>query len=120
MRDEPTGLKIVNYEGDGYFAPHSFGNWKIAFLNYAEKFSRSGMRYLERHRETDEVFVLLAGAATLLLGENMTEVELQDKKAYVVEQGVWHNILLKEDAKVLIVENVDTGQHNSDMIYLNE
>lgn len=118
MKDELAGLKIVNYDNKGYFAPYSFGNWKIAFLNYADKFSRSEMSYLERHKETDEVFVLLAGAATLLLGENMTEVELQEKKAYVVERDVWHNILLTEDAKILIVENADTGRHNSEIMFL--
>lgn len=34
-----------------------------------------------------------------------------------MELGVWHNILVTEDAKVLIVENADTGKHNSDYMF---
>lgn len=120
MRDEPIGLKIADYEGNGYFSPHSFGDWKIAFLNYHEKFSPSGIHYLERHRETDEIFVLLSGEATLVIGESASEVKMQNNKAYIVEQKVWHNVLLTEDAKILIVENANTGQHNSDYMSLDE
>ena len=33
---------------------------------------------------------------------------------YVVKQNQWHNIIVSEDAKVLIVENVDTGRENTE------
>lgn len=108
------GLKIVGFDGEGYYSPYSFENWKIAFLNYAEKFTRSGICYLERHMETAEVFVLLHGKATLLIGEEATEVTLKKDEAYIVEQSVWHNIILEEDTKILIVENSDTGRENSE------
>ena len=67
-----NSLEILNYEGEGYFAPYRFDGWRVAFLNHAERFTRQGISYLERHKETDEVFVLFAGQATLLMGEEAT------------------------------------------------
>ena len=108
------GLEILDYKGDGYFSPYNFEGWKVAFLNHAKRFTRQGITHLERHKETDEVFVLLNGQATLLIGEEATETAMISGQLYVVKQNQWHNIIVSEDAKVLIVENVDTGRENTD------
>lgn len=109
-----VNLEIAKFDGPGYFAPYAFGVWKIAFINWSEKFSPEGITYLERHNETDEVFVLLKGSATLYLGEKGEPTEMEPDQAYVVKQSAWHAITMSKDAKVLIVENTDTGRHNSD------
>lgn len=109
-----NGLEIINYTGEGYFAPFRFEGWKVAFLRYAERFTRQGMTYLERHKLTDEVFVLLEGQATLLMGEEASEVSMIPGQLYVVKQDAWHNILVSQDAKVLIIENADTGRENTE------
>jgi len=75
---------------------------------------------VERHNETDEVFVLLEGQAVLFIGagsETVTELYaqvLEPKKMYNVKRGVWHCTVLSRDASILIVENCDTSQTNSD------
>ena len=107
-------LEIAEFDGQGYFSPYQHGVWKIAFINWSEKFSKEGITYLERHNGTDEVFVLLKGTATLYLGEKGEPTEMTEGKAYVVKKSAWHAITMSEDAKVLIVENTDTGRHNSD------
>ena len=108
------GLEILDYKGDGYFSPYSFEGWKVALLHHAKRFTRQGVTYLERHKETDEVFVLLNGQGTLLIGDEATETVMIPGKLYVVKQNQWHNIIVSEDAKVLIVENVNTGQENTE------
>ena len=35
-------------------------------------------------------------------------------KVYNIRKAVWHNILVSEDAKVLVVENTDTVAENSE------
>ena len=52
----------------GIFCKGERLRWQVAVLNDAPKFRRETMPYLERHNETDEVFVLLEGACTLYIG----------------------------------------------------
>ena len=107
-------LEIAEFDGKGYFSPYQYGVWKIAYINWSEAFAKENITYLERHNETDEVFVLLAGSATLYLGEKGEPTEMEPCKAYVVKQSAWHPITVSKDAKVLIVENTDTTRKNSD------
>ena len=39
-------------------------------------------------------------------------------KVYNVKRSTWHTILLSRDASVLLVENKDTGKHNSEYLQL--
>lgn len=107
-------LLVLDYDGKGYFSHFNYGEWRIAYLNHAPMFTREGITYLERHNETDEVFILLEGQASLYMGENAKEVVMEKFRSYVVKKSAWHNIVVSEDAKVLIVENKNTGKHNSD------
>ena len=109
-------LLVLDYEGKGYFSHFRYGTWRIAYLNHAPMFTKEGITYLERHNETDEVFILLEGEASLFMGENATEVIMEKFRSYVVKKGAWHNIVVSEDAKVLIVENADTGKSNSEYL----
>lgn len=112
----PEGLEIKEYNGEGYDRTHTYGAWRVAFLNYADRFENT--TYLERHLLTDEVFLLLNGQATLLIGEKGAVVKMEPCKIYNVKAGVWHNIRVSRDAKVLVVENSDTGEENSEYLYL--
>ncbi len=112
----PSGLEIKEYNGEGYNRTHIYDAWRVAFLNYADHFDR--ITYLERHMLTDEVFVLLCGRAELLIGEKGEPVEMEPNKLYNIKKGVWHNIRVSRDAKVLIVENSETGRENSEYLYL--
>ncbi|HKL94143.1 MAG TPA: hypothetical protein VJZ69_02540 [Clostridia bacterium] len=112
------GLEIFDYNGEGYDRTLKFGTWCVAYLNYADRFSKKGMKFIERHNKTDEVFILLKGKATLLIGESMEKVPMEKFKGYNVKQSAYHNILVSKNAKVLIVENNDTSDENSEYIYL--
>jgi hypothetical protein len=81
---------------------------------------------MQRHNETDEVFVLLEGRCILFLGKgqdaitSITAVDMVPRKIYNVKRGVWHNHTLNKDASVLIVENSDTTIQNSPKKLLND
>lgn len=115
-------LEVTAYEGPGYKALIYFENWRVALLNFdPEKFTREKVAYLERHNETDEVFVLLAGQCTLYIGDGKGEeagcieaAVMEPNKLYNVKKGVWHNLSGSEDMVLLIVENADTSKGNTD------
>lgn len=107
-------IEILEYNGEGYNPTMSFGQWRVAIANHAERFDKKKLCRIERHLKTDEVFVLLKGSAVLVVGEELKKYPLEIGKIYNIKQGVWHNILIEKGAKVLIVENNDTGIDNTE------
>jgi len=77
------------------------------------------MPYLERHNETDEVFVLLEGACTLCIGyddQSPGKIELfvmEKNKLYNVKHEVWYNLTAVAGTTLLIMESTDTSEVNS-------
>lgn len=119
-------LEIRSYDGLGYTPLVDFASWRVAVLRYADECLPQNINDMQRHDETDEVFVLLAGRCVLYLAEGedtITNVYAQDMeplKLYNVKRGVWHAHTQSEDATVLIVENRDTTLENSTSQTLNE
>ena len=116
VKKVPEGLEIKEYNGEGYNRTMIYNTWCVAFLNHADRFENT--TYLERHLLTDEVFILMDGTAELLIGEKGERVEMEPCKIYNIKAGVWHNIRVSRDAKVLVVENSDTGKENTEYLYL--
>lgn len=103
-------MEIFDYTGSDFKAVMQSGGWKIGFLRYSDRFSKH--KVMERHNQTDEVFVLLDGEATLFVEDVVTVME--KCKVYNVKQGEWHHIVVSPDATVLVVENSDTSAENTD------
>lgn len=110
-------IEIFEYDGEGYDRTMHYGAWRVALANFGPHFDRDRYDYLERHLLTDEVFVLLAGSASLVTGMEFTETPLAPGKIYNVKKGSWHALLMERDAKILIVENHDTTKENSEYYY---
>ncbi|MBC8503245.1 MAG: hypothetical protein H8D34_00165 [Chloroflexi bacterium] len=117
-------LEITEWIGEGYHPCVDFGEWRVAILRYISELAPENIQTMERHNETDEVFVLLHGRCVLFIGEGESEiagvypVEMQPHKLYNVKKGVYHTHTLSQDAIVLVVENRNTGEMNSDCIPL--
>lgn len=62
-------VDVLEHMGEDYKPLVDFNGWRVAILNDAPKFRRETTPYLERHNETDEVFVLLEGTCTLYIGD---------------------------------------------------
>ena len=106
------GLEVYEYNGAGYNATMHFEDWRVAMINFGENFDKPTK--MSRHMLTDEVFVLLQGTATLIIGENAEEFPLEKNKIYNVTKATWHALEVSRDAKVLVVENHNTCADNSE------
>lgn len=107
-------LQILDHKEEGYQRKVDFESWTVALMNHTARTTKEGLTYIERHMETDEVFVLLNGSATLLIGLEMEEVPMETNRIYNVEKATWHGILITEGSQVLIVENSNTTRANSE------
>ncbi len=113
-------LEIRDYDGIGYKPLIDFGEWRVAILRYIDEIQPDRIDTMERHMETDEVFVLLNGRGVLLMGGNEKKVDrvkpqvMECGKLYNVRRAVWHSILLSHDATILLVENRNTGKENTE------
>jgi hypothetical protein len=118
-------LVVSEYMGEGYLPLIDYGSWRVAFLRYTDELLPQKLRTMQRHDQSDEVFVLLSGRCILFLGEGAEKIEsiyaqdMQPLKVYNVKQTCWHTHTLSEDATVLIVENRDTTHKNSPEIDLD-
>ena len=112
-------LEIQEYIGEGYKPLVDFESWRVAMLNYSPALLPDQLTQMQRHNETDEVFVLLQGRCILFVGEGEKRVgriyaaDLEPGKIYNVKRAVWHTHTLSFEAKVLVVENRETTYDNS-------
>lgn len=116
---------VIKEHNEGGFKPCvDYGEWRVAILRYDSDVDAENINYLERHNQTDEVFVLLKGRCILFVGEISGEsiqiqgINMDPEKLYNIKKGTYHHHALSEEAVVLIVENRDTGSQNSDRIPL--
>ena len=105
-------MDIVEFKGEDFKVMVKSDGWKIGFLRYSDRFADFGV--LERHLQTEESFILLEGRATLY--ENEQPCEMETCKVYTIGRGVWHHIVVSEDATVMVVENADTSLQNTERI----
>lgn len=112
-------LEVREHTAPGYRPLVDFETWRVAVLNYAEELRPEKISRLQRHNETDEVFVLLRGSCILFVAEGdetVTRIHAQPLapgKIYNVKRGVWHHHTLSPEAMVLVVENRETTYDNS-------
>jgi len=119
-------LEIKEYSGDGYKPVVDFEKWRVAMLNSVNGFFPEKIKEMEKHNETDEVFVLLKERGIIFLGEGDDGVikihaaDIEPYKIYNIKKSVWHTLVMAKGTKVLIVENSDTASQNSSYCKLSE
>lgn len=125
MKSKEELIEIKSYTEEGYQPVIDFNSWRVAVLNYCDELLVENIDKMQKHNQTDEVFVLLKGECTLFLAEGEEKVEniqaqkMEPFKLYNVKKSVWHTHTLSKEAMVLIVENQDTDLSNSPEIDLN-
>ena len=119
-------LEVRAYRKEGYRPLVDYGAWRVAVLNYIDELLPENLARMQRHDQTDEVFVLLAGRCILFIGEGRETVgriqaeDMQPFKLYNVKKGAWHTHTLSPDCMTLIVENCDTNDDNSPYATLSD
>jgi len=119
-------IEITNFPPADYKPLVDFEGWRVAVLAYCENTTPEKILTMQKHDETDEVFVLIRGNATLITAESgdcpgeLALTRLEPCKIYNVKKGFWHNHVLDEEGIVLIVENRNTCDENSPIKPLTE
>ncbi len=112
-------IEVSSYQGEGYLPMIDYETWRVAILRYCEELEVQNLATMQKHVETDEVFVLLEGNCVLFTGGNETSIgeiaaiAMEPLQLYNVKKGTWHTHTLDHAATVLIVENRDTNATNS-------
>lgn len=118
-------LEIKQYSGQGYHPLINFGTWRVAILRWEPSMLPEKIEYMERHTQTDEVFILLEGQAKLILGGRQGRVEgiypqvMENGRLYNVKCNAWHTVILSRDTSILIVEERNTGEENTEYCNLS-
>ena len=112
------GIEVHAHTGEGFFPVVDSGGWRVAVFNSADCWKAENIAFVQQHRLTDEVFVLLKGQCTLFVSAEdiptvLHRVEMKKEHVYNVKKGVWHTHVLGEDTSVLVVENGGTAPENS-------
>ena len=108
------GLEVQEWNEVGYQPLVFSQDWQVALLNWEPIFDLEKISEVERHNQTDEVFVLTRGRAVLFTvdEQGMQIEEMKPGVIYNVRKGVWHNLTSTRDASWIIVENRDTHLHD--------
>jgi len=109
-------VDIFDWDGPGYrhFVDHR--GWRVALMNYEERFDLHHQEQVERHNGSDEVFVLTRGQGVLftLTDAGLQVFDMQPGAIYNVTAGTWHSCIGLPDTSWLIVECDDVGAANTD------
>lgn len=117
-------LEVLEYRGAGYRPLVDFESWRVAVLRKCPGMDPASTTRVERHTETDEVFVLLLGRAMLIIAGDdssagsMVGLTMQKGKIYNVKRNTWHAALLSRGGSILIIENRNTGETNTEFCLL--
>ena len=115
-----TYVETYSHEHDGFKILVKYQSWRTAVLNQGKENKTESISYIEKHNESDEVFVLLKGKAYLIVGgdgdkpHSFEVLPMDLLKTYNVKAKVWHACLMSSDASIYIVENIDTGRENGE------
>ena len=108
------GVEVYRWTERGYRPLVFSDGWMVALLNWEPIMDFEKATEIERHKETDEVFILLKGQAAMYVDtkEGIQVFGMQPGVIYNVTKATWHNLVATRDVAFLIVENRDT--HLSD------
>jgi len=113
MNAENVVQAYVN-PGEGFLPLVISRGWQVSQLNDRLDLHADTLSQIERHDATDEVFILVHGAATLVAvseSAHRFEFEVVSMKpgiTYNIPRGVWHAIMTSPGMQVMIVEKDNT------------
>lgn len=114
------------YEQEGMARVFENEKWTVGIKNWKPANDITGIDCLERHRQTDELFVLTAGSCTLIYANETADgiafgaVEMEPQKVYNIPAALWHNTITRKDTKLILIEDANTSTANSDVLSLDQ
>ena len=119
-------LEVSSFNGEGYLPLINFESWRVAEFRYIDELEPDRIDNMQKHNETDEIFVVLEGDFTLFFGGNGDEIgeieaiKLEPLKLYNVKKGTFHTHTPEKNCTCLIVENKNTTDDNSPKIKITK
>ena len=114
-------IDVKEFTGEGMSRVYENQKWTVGVKNWKPANDITGIDCLERHNETDELFVLLAGRCTLIYanetdsGLTIEAVEMEPFKVYNIPSTLWHNTVTQRNTKMVLIEDSATGMNNSEV-----
>jgi (2Fe-2S) ferredoxin len=114
-------LETYHHAGSGYNPFLIRDGWQVAQLNWAPELAPRAMRDVERHNQTDEVFIQCKGESILITAHETSDrlcfdaCRMRPCVVYNIPAGVWHAIAMWPDDVVWIVEKSQT--HLGDVVH---
>lgn len=114
------------YEQEGMQQVFENEKWMVGIKNWKPANDITGIDCLERHNQTDELFVLAAGACTLIYANETADgitfgaVKMEPQKVYNIPATLWHNTITQRGTKMILIEDSLTSMENSDILSLDE
>lgn len=118
-----ASVEVHSWNEQGYCPLVFSHDWQVAILNWEPAIDRDTVSEIERHNQSDEVFVLIKGQAVLFVrpeGGELSVVKMQPGLIYNVPQGTWHNLVASKDVELIIIENRDTHLHDVEIRPINQ
>lgn len=118
-------IESYSFTGEGMQRVYENKKWTVGIKNYKPANDIKNIDCIERHNETDELFVLISGSCTLVFANDDNGVlkfealKMEPNKVYNIPQSLWHNTLTQSDTKMILIEDSSTGMNNSDVLTLN-
>lgn len=117
-------IQKLSFEGEGMTRVFENEKWMVGIKNWKPTNDITGIDCLERHNQTDELFVLMVGRCTLLYANEkegcikMGAVEMEPMCVYNIPATLWHNTITQKDTKMVLIEDSSTRMDNSDILDL--
>lgn len=114
-------IEIYYHNGEGYNPFFIKDNWQVAQLNYLPILDFTNIDKLEKHEQTDEIFILFKGTAILIAADVQETdigyqcINMKQGITYNIPTNRWHAIAMSKDAEIIIVEKSNT--HLNDVFY---
>ena len=120
-----NNIEIYRHSGPGYEPVLIKQDWQAAYLSEVPGHRLDDLTNMERHNETDEAFIALGGKCILITAEYSDRPVFSARKLekgiiYNIPAGVWHNIAMDNEARMLIVEKAWTHMHDVEYRNLTE
>lgn len=96
----------------------SNNDFKCAFITAHNQYSFGRIKLIKRHNDSDEIYVLLRGNATVVTTDDLngefTKTELLPYTAYNVNKSTWHYLAVSDDALIFVAESGKVSPENTD------
>ena len=117
-----NSLQQMVWQQDGYQPLIFSHDWQVAILNWEPAANANMISEVERHVQTDEVFILWRGAAALVTVDmdGLKITEAVPGVVYNVIMGSWHTVIGTRESSWIIVENRDTHLSDTEMRLLTK